>query len=131
MLWQGGLGKLAEAATTVDSLSQEAGQQRSLLKSKQVEAERALQGITVAMESAGSHRQEVSVLQKQLALDQVGFAELQLPLPCTSKRGLMPGLRDLAPSLSGSSKSCQPVPVVSSSWGFPHSSTDVGMADNT
>lgn len=75
MLWQGGLGKLAEAATTVDSLSQEAGQQRSLLKSKQVEAERALQGITVAMESAGSHRQEVSVLQKQLALDQVGFAE--------------------------------------------------------
>ena len=79
-LWQGGLGKLAEAAATVDTLSQEAGQQRSLLKSKQMEAERALQGITVAMESAGSHRQEVSVLQKQLALDQVGSAELQLLL---------------------------------------------------
>ena len=78
----------------MDSLSQEAGQQRSLLKSKQVEAERALQGITVAMESAGSHRQEVSVLQKQLALDQVGFAGQQLPLLCTSKTGCMPGLKE-------------------------------------
>ena len=109
----------------MDSLSQEAGQQRSLLRSKQVEAERALQGITVAMESAGSHRQEVSVLQKQLALDQVGLEELQLPLPCTSKTGLMPGLRHLAPSLSGTPKHCLPVPVV-----FTCSIQDVGMADS-
>ena len=101
----------------MDSLSQEAGQQRSLLKSKQVEAERALQGITVAMESAGSHRQEVSVLQKQLALDQVGSAGQQLPLLCTSKTGCMPGLRKLAPSLSGNPKHSLPVAIVSLSWG--------------
>ena len=68
---QGGLSKLAEAASTVDQLSKEAQQQRVLLQRKQTEAEQALQGITAAMAQASAHRQEVSVLQQQLGSDQV------------------------------------------------------------
>ena len=44
---QNGLGRLAEAASTIDQLSQQAQVQRSLLAHKQDEADRALADIQV------------------------------------------------------------------------------------
>lgn len=50
---KGGLGKLAEAATTVDKLSAEAEQQRTVLKAKQAEADEALVHIQDSMLKVG------------------------------------------------------------------------------
>ncbi len=58
---KGGLGKLAEAEGTVDTLSKAADQQRQLLQVKQAEAEEALQRITKSMAQVGWDRLRVCV----------------------------------------------------------------------
>lgn len=63
--------KLAEAASTVDSLSQDANQQRILLGKKQSEAEEALQRITASMAQAADRRHEVEDLQQKLSVEEV------------------------------------------------------------
>jgi hypothetical protein len=68
---QGGLDKLAEASTTVDVLSRDADRQRTLLRTKQAEAEEALTRITASMEQAADRRKEVEVLRARLAAEEV------------------------------------------------------------
>ncbi|KAF6261448.1 ATP-binding dynein motor region D5-domain-containing protein [Scenedesmus sp. NREL 46B-D3] len=64
---KGGLDRLAEAAGTVDELSQQAEAQRTLLATKQGEADAALGNIQSSMEVAADRRREVEQLRQQLA----------------------------------------------------------------
>ncbi|GFR50179.1 hypothetical protein Agub_g12346, partial [Astrephomene gubernaculifera] len=68
---KGGLGKLAEAAKTVDTLSVEAEKQRVVLKAKQAEADEALVHIQNSMLKAADRRKEVEVLKKRTAVEEV------------------------------------------------------------
>eukprot|EP00878_Enallax_costatus_P027572 GHUV01029703.1.p1 GENE.GHUV01029703.1~~GHUV01029703.1.p1 ORF type:complete len:596 (+),score=176.00 GHUV01029703.1:386-2173(+) len=61
-----GLDKLAEAAGTVDELSRQAEAQRSLLATKQEEADTAMTHIQSSMEAAADRRREVEQLRQQL-----------------------------------------------------------------
>ena len=62
---QAGVGKLNEAARLVAELKQKAATQRSLLSKKQVEADEALQEITVSMQTASEQRNEVEIVKGQ------------------------------------------------------------------
>ena len=66
---------MAEASVTVDVLSKDADRQRTLLKSKQIEAEDALTRITASMEQAADRRKEVEVLRTRLAGKEVVLNE--------------------------------------------------------
>lgn len=72
---KGGLGKLAEAAVTVDTLSAEAEKQRVVLKAKQAEADEALVHIQDSMLKAADRRKEVEVLKKRTAIEEVEMKE--------------------------------------------------------
>ncbi|KAG2426397.1 hypothetical protein HYH02_014824 [Chlamydomonas schloesseri] len=72
---KGGLGKLAEAAVTVDTLSAEAEKQRVVLKAKQAEADEALVHIQDSMMKAADRRKEVEVLKKRTAIEEVEMKE--------------------------------------------------------
>merc|ERR1712078_37335 len=67
---QAGLNKLGEAEATVDTLSREAEEQRVLLQHKQSQADKALQGITVAMQKASESKTEVEQLQSKLGREE-------------------------------------------------------------
>jgi len=67
---QAGLNKLGEAEATVDTLSREAEEQRVLLQHKQAQADKALQGITVAMQKASESKKEVEQLQSKLGREE-------------------------------------------------------------
>lgn len=62
---QGGLSKLAEAESTVDSLSSEAQEQRVALTAKQAEVDVAMEAIEAAMEAASSRKAEVERLSAE------------------------------------------------------------------
>ncbi|KAG5188873.1 dynein heavy chain, N-terminal region 2-domain-containing protein [Tribonema minus] len=62
-----GLGKLSEAAETVDALSQSAAKKQRELQSAQVAADSAMEQITTALSEATVRRGEVEVLKKELA----------------------------------------------------------------
>ncbi len=68
---QGGLSKLAEAEAAVDGLSREAEVQRSLLRTKQSEADQALGDITASMQQATERRREVEDLTGKLQREEV------------------------------------------------------------
>ena len=67
---QAGLNKPGEAEATVDTLSREAEEQRVLLQHKQSQADKALQGITVAMQKASESKKEVEQLQSKLGREE-------------------------------------------------------------
>mmetsp|Transcript_33539 Transcript_33539/g.74227 ORF Transcript_33539/g.74227 Transcript_33539/m.74227 type:complete len:2007 (+) Transcript_33539:3-6023(+) len=67
---KGGLSKLSEAETTVDTLNKNADKQRKLLQVKQAEAEEALQRIQASMMQAADRRKEVEVLKKRQAVEE-------------------------------------------------------------
>nr|BBC28429.1 cytoplasmic dynein 1b heavy chain [Yamagishiella unicocca] len=75
---KGGLGKLAEAAVTVDTLSVEAEKQRVVLKAKQAEADEALVHIQNSMLKAADRRKEVEVLKKRTAIEEVEMKERRI-----------------------------------------------------
>ncbi|KXZ45909.1 DHC7 protein [Gonium pectorale] len=75
---KGGLGKLAEAAKTVDTLSAEAEKQRIVLKAKQAEADEALVHIQDSMMKAADRRKEVEVLKKRTAIEEVQMKERRI-----------------------------------------------------
>ena len=62
---QAGVGKLNEAANLVAELKQKAATQRTLLSQKQVEADEALQEITISMQTASEQRNEVEIVKGQ------------------------------------------------------------------
>ncbi len=70
LLTQGGLDKLQEAATTVDTLSRQAQSQRALLVQKQSEADEAMSSIQASMGQAAERRREVEVLRGRLHEDE-------------------------------------------------------------
>ena len=67
---QAGLNKLGEAEATVDTLSRKAEEQRVLLQHKQAQADKALQGITIAMQKASESKKEVEQLQTKLGREE-------------------------------------------------------------
>nr|ADI46856.1 DHC1bf [Volvox carteri f. nagariensis] len=75
---KGGLGKLAEAAVTVDTLSVEAEKQRVVLKAKQAEADEALVHIQNSMLKAADRRKEVEVLKKRTAVEEVEMKQRRI-----------------------------------------------------
>ncbi|KAG2486208.1 hypothetical protein HYH03_015170 [Edaphochlamys debaryana] len=75
---KGGLGKLAEAAKTVDTLSVAAEKQRVVLKAKQAEADEALVRIQDSMLKAADRRKEVEVLKKRTAVEEVQMKERRI-----------------------------------------------------
>nr|ADI46936.1 DHC1bm [Volvox carteri f. nagariensis] len=75
---KGGLGKLAEAAVTVDTLSVEAEKQRVVLKAKQAEADEALVHIQNSMLKAADRRKEVEVLKKRTAVEEVEMKQRRM-----------------------------------------------------
>nr|BCL66104.1 cytoplasmic dynein 1b heavy chain [Volvox africanus] len=75
---KGGLGKLAEAAITVDTLSVEAEKQRLVLKAKQAEADEALVHIQNSMLKAADRRKEVEVLKKRTAVEELEMKQRRI-----------------------------------------------------
>lgn len=67
---EGGLGKLAEAEATVDSLGKGAVTQREQLTVAQGKVDAAMTRIESAMQSAASRRSEVQRLSEQQGLEQ-------------------------------------------------------------
>lgn len=65
-----GLEKLEEAKSTVDTLSREAGEKKTLLSKKQKEASEAMKRIQVSMEQKAERKQEVEKLQARCAKDE-------------------------------------------------------------
>ena len=72
---QGGLVKLAEAESTVDTLTQEAAEQRQRLTQKQAEVDAAMAEIEVAMEAAGSRKTEVEGLSAKQGREQAAVTQ--------------------------------------------------------
>eukprot|EP00798_Chlamydomonas_sp_ICE-L_P023166 gene23167-30374_t len=67
---KGGLSKLAEAESTVATLSKNADKQRALLQVKQAEAEEALGFIQKSMMQAADRSKEVEILKKKTAVEE-------------------------------------------------------------
>ncbi|MEW5298927.1 MAG: hypothetical protein WDW36_001997 [Sanguina aurantia] len=67
---KGGLSKLAEAASTVDTLSRAADKQKTLLGAKSAEADVALKQIQVSMSIAAERGKEVEALRKRTGLEE-------------------------------------------------------------
>lgn len=68
---QAGLGKLAEAGETVETLSKEAAAQEDLLTEKQAQAEEALQKIAHSMEAVTGSKLEIENLKRALRDEEV------------------------------------------------------------
>ncbi|OXB57863.1 hypothetical protein ASZ78_016437 [Callipepla squamata] len=62
-----GVSKLNEAKALVDELNKKAGEQSILLKTKQDEADAALQEITVSMQSASEQKTEMEKIKQRIA----------------------------------------------------------------
>ncbi|XP_032214095.1 cytoplasmic dynein 2 heavy chain 1 isoform X5 [Mustela erminea] len=72
---QAGVSKLNEAKALVDELSRRAGVQSALLKTKQDEADAALQEITVSMQDASEQKTELERLKHKIAEEVVKIEE--------------------------------------------------------
>ncbi|NXG46652.1 DYHC2 protein, partial [Psilopogon haemacephalus] len=64
---QAGVSKLNEAKALVDELNRKAGEQSTLLKMKQDEADAALQEITVSMQNASEQKTEMEKIKHRIA----------------------------------------------------------------
>ncbi|KAF2973673.1 hypothetical protein EK904_004515 [Melospiza melodia maxima] len=64
---QAGVSKLNEAKALVDELNRKAGEQSILLKTKQDEADAALQEITISMQSASEQKAEMEKIKQRIA----------------------------------------------------------------
>mmetsp|Transcript_9476 Transcript_9476/g.27062 ORF Transcript_9476/g.27062 Transcript_9476/m.27062 type:complete len:1740 (-) Transcript_9476:175-5394(-) len=91
-----GLGKLAEAEGTVDSLSREANVQQQELGKKEHEANEAMQHITVSIAEASERRKEVEQLQVKLAAEEGQLHE--------KKSGIENELQEVQPMLDAARK---------------------------
>ncbi|XP_008581746.1 PREDICTED: cytoplasmic dynein 2 heavy chain 1-like, partial [Galeopterus variegatus] len=72
---QAGVSKLNEAKALVDELNRRAGEQSVLLKTKQEEADAALQEITVSMQDASEQKTELERLKHKIAEEVVKIEE--------------------------------------------------------
>uniref|UniRef100_A0A8C5YQN7 Cytoplasmic dynein 2 heavy chain 1 n=1 Tax=Marmota marmota marmota TaxID=9994 RepID=A0A8C5YQN7_MARMA len=72
---QAGVSKLNEAKALVDELNRRAGEQSILLKTKQDEADAALQEITVSMQDASEQKTELERLKHRIAEEVVKIEE--------------------------------------------------------
>ncbi|XP_041438616.1 cytoplasmic dynein 2 heavy chain 1 isoform X2 [Xenopus laevis] len=72
---QAGVSKLNEAKSLVDELKGKAGEQSLLLKTKQTEADSALQEITTSMQNASDQKAEMEKIQQKIAEEAVKIAE--------------------------------------------------------
>ncbi|XP_077915202.1 cytoplasmic dynein 2 heavy chain 1 isoform X5 [Halichoerus grypus] len=72
---QAGVSKLNEAKALVDELNRRAGEQSVLLKTKQDEADAALQEITVSMQDASEQKTELERLKHKIAEEVVKIEE--------------------------------------------------------
>ncbi|XP_044894140.1 cytoplasmic dynein 2 heavy chain 1 isoform X9 [Felis catus] len=72
---QAGVSKLNEAKALVDELNRKAGEQSVLLKTKQDEADAALQEITVSMQDASEQKTELERLKHKIAEEVVKIEE--------------------------------------------------------
>ena len=75
-----GLQKLEEAADQVSDLSTQAIEQQRLLAEKQIEADDALQRITVAMSAASERKKEVEDLQVKLGKEETDLSARRGPI---------------------------------------------------
>ena len=75
-----GLQKLEEAADQVSDLSTQASEQQRLLAEKQIEADDALQRITVAMSAASERKKEVEELQVKLGKEEADLSARRGPI---------------------------------------------------
>ena len=75
-----GLQKLEEAADQVSELSTQASEQQRLLAEKQIEADDALQRITVAMSAASERKKEVEELQVKLGKEEADLSARRGPI---------------------------------------------------
>ncbi|XP_040514464.1 cytoplasmic dynein 2 heavy chain 1 isoform X1 [Gallus gallus] len=64
---QAGVSKLNEAKALVDELNKKAGEQSILLKTKQDEADAALQEITISMQNASEQKAEMEKIKQRIA----------------------------------------------------------------
>ncbi|XP_038236236.1 cytoplasmic dynein 2 heavy chain 1 isoform X1 [Dermochelys coriacea] len=72
---QAGVSKLNEAKALVDELNRKAGEQSILLKTKQDEADAALQEITVSMQDASEQKTEMEKIKHKIAEEVVKIEE--------------------------------------------------------
>ncbi|KAJ8798091.1 hypothetical protein J1605_001582 [Eschrichtius robustus] len=72
---QAGVSKLNEAKALVDELNRKAGEQSVLLKTKQDEADSALQEITVSMQDASEQKTELERLKHRIAEEVIKIEE--------------------------------------------------------
>ncbi|XP_075448514.1 cytoplasmic dynein 2 heavy chain 1 isoform X2 [Ascaphus truei] len=72
---QAGVSKLNEAKSLVDELKRKAGEQSSLLKTKQTEADAALQEITISMQNASDQKTEMEKIKHKIADEVVKIEE--------------------------------------------------------
>ncbi|XP_072467338.1 cytoplasmic dynein 2 heavy chain 1 isoform X1 [Notamacropus eugenii] len=72
---QAGVSKLNEAKALVDELNRKAGEQSILLKTKQDEADAALQEITVSMQDASEQKTELERLKHKIAEEVIKIEE--------------------------------------------------------
>ncbi|KAF5921105.1 hypothetical protein HPG69_018505 [Diceros bicornis minor] len=72
---QAGVSKLNEAKALVDELNRKAGEQSVLLKTKQDEADAALQEITVSMQDASEQKTELERLKHKIAEEAIKIEE--------------------------------------------------------
>ncbi|MEE6460057.1 hypothetical protein FKM82_000846, partial [Ascaphus truei] len=70
-----GVSKLNEAKSLVDELKRKAGEQSSLLKTKQTEADAALQEITISMQNASDQKTEMEKIKHKIADEVVKIEE--------------------------------------------------------
>ncbi|XP_071990308.1 cytoplasmic dynein 2 heavy chain 1 isoform X1 [Engystomops pustulosus] len=72
---QAGVSKLNEAKSLVDELKRKAGEQSLLLKTKQAEADAALQEITTSMQNASDQKTEMEKIKHRIAEESVKIEE--------------------------------------------------------
>ncbi|KAG8523219.1 Cytoplasmic dynein 2 heavy chain 1, partial [Galemys pyrenaicus] len=72
---QAGVSKLNEAKALVDELNRKAGEQSVLLKTKQDEADAALQEITISMQDASEQKTELERLKHKIAEEVIKIEE--------------------------------------------------------
>ncbi|KAM9321467.1 cytoplasmic dynein 2 heavy chain 1 [Gastrophryne carolinensis] len=86
---QAGVSKLNEAKSLVDELKRKAGEQSLLLKTKQAEADSALQEITTSMQNASDQKTEMEKIKHRIAEESAKIEE--------RKRQIDDELKDVQP----------------------------------
>ncbi|XP_069615312.1 cytoplasmic dynein 2 heavy chain 1 [Ranitomeya imitator] len=86
---QAGVSKLNEAKSLVDELKRKAGEQSLLLKTKQAEADAALQEITTSMQNASDQKTEMEKIKHRIAEESAKIEE--------RKRKIDDELKDVQP----------------------------------